>query len=82
METKHATREQTVEKASCSSKTTRSSNPEPNTLSDQHDVLSEPYNMLSEDYKCPNTLQIISLATTVIKYVSINLVITATYCIL
>ena len=61
MATKHATREQTVVKASCSSKPTRTSNPEPNTLSDQHDVLSEPYNVLAEDYKCPNTLQIISL---------------------
>ena len=37
-----ATRAQTAEKTSCSSKPTRTSNPQPNTLSDQHNVLSEP----------------------------------------
>ena len=39
---KMATRAQTAEKTSCSSKPTRTSNPQPNTLSDQHNVLSEP----------------------------------------
>ena len=81
MATKHATRKQTVENASCSSKPTRTSNLKPNTLSDQHDVLSETYNVWAEVFKCSNTLQIISFATTVINYLSINLVITATYCI-
>ena len=81
MATKHVPCEQTVKKASCSSKPTRISNPEPNTLTDQHDALTKPYNVLAQNYKCFNTLQIISLATTVINYVSINLVITATHCI-
>ena len=50
MATKHVTRVQTAEKASCSSKPTGTSNAEVNTLSGQHNVLSEPYNVLSEDY--------------------------------
>ena len=47
---KHATRAQTAEKASCSTKPTRTSNPEPNTLSDQYNMSPEPNNALTEDY--------------------------------
>ena len=50
MASKHATRAQTAEKASYSSKPTRTSNPESNTLSDQNDMLPEPKNVLAEDY--------------------------------
>ena len=50
MASKHFTRAQTAEKAYCSSKLTRSSSPEPNTLYDQHNMLSEPKNVLIEDY--------------------------------
>ena len=50
MASKHATCALTAEKASCSSKPTCTSNPEPNTLSDQHNMLSEPNNVLTEDY--------------------------------
>ena len=39
-------RNMAVEK-SCSSKPTRTSNPEPNTLSDQHNMLSETSNVLT-----------------------------------
>ena len=43
MATKHVTRVQTAEKASCSSKPTGTSNAEVNTLSGQHNVLAEDY---------------------------------------
>ena len=50
MASKHDTRTQTAAKASCSSKPYPYKNPEPNTLSDQHNMLSEPNNVLTEDY--------------------------------
>ena len=45
MASQHTTRAQTAEKASCSNKPTRSSNPKPNIGSDQHNMLSEPNNL-------------------------------------
>ena len=50
MVSKHVTRAQTTEKASCSRKPTHTCNPKPNTLSDQHYMLSEPNNVFTEDY--------------------------------
>ena len=50
MASKHVTCAQTAEKVFCSTKSTRTSNPEPNKLSDQHNMSSEPNNVLAEDY--------------------------------
>ena len=49
MASKHATRAQTAGKAYCSSNPTHTSNPEPNILSDQHNMSTEPNNVLADD---------------------------------